>query len=257
MLHDWKEGLRGWAEAGLDFVYPASCQLCGQQGATLAEGYVCQTCRAEVRFIQPPFCNLCGLPFAGAITQGFQCENCRGRELHFHWARSAVLAAGPVLEAIHRYKYHRQIWFENFLAELLLRAAGPALIPSEWDFVLPVPLYPVKEREREFNQAERLARRLSVATGIPLETRLLRRVKATRSQTLLSRKARAENVAASFALRKATALRGRRYLLVDDVLTTGATTSACAKVLRKAGAELVAVWTVARGRQGGGQTVGG
>jgi len=110
-----------------------------------------------------------------------------------------------------------------------------------------VPLHPLKKREREFNQAERLAAHLSRATGIPLRPRLLRRLQATTTQTLLSRAERAENMRAAFALGVDGPLNGERILLVDDVLTTGATTSACAKVLRRNGSGAVCVWTVARG----------
>jgi competence protein ComFC len=238
---------RTWAEAGLSLVYPDACQLCGVEPATLSGGYVGEACRREVRFVRPPFCRLCGRPYEGAVTHEFRCGNCAELDLQFHWARSAVLADGPVLEAIHRYKYNRHVWFENFLGELFVGEAAPALRASEWDCLLPVPLHPLKEREREFNQAERLARRLSERTGIPLAGRLLQRLKPTRTQTLLSRPERIENVRGAFALREKRPLRGWRCLLVDDVFTTGSTTSACARVLRSAGAELVAVWTLARG----------
>ena len=247
MLNMWTTWIEQWADAGLGFFFPDVCQLCGDRRATREQGYVCETCREKVCFIEPPFCDLCGLPFAGEITTAFQCANCADLALQFQWARSAVLARGRVLEAIHRYKYGRQMWFENFLAGLLLNRALLSLNASEWDLIIPVPLHPLKEREREFNQAERIGRRLSAATGIQLERNLLKRVRPTRTQTLLSRSERVQNVRQAFAMKKGASLQGRRCLLVDDVFTTGSTASACAGVLREAGAEGVAVWTVARG----------
>jgi len=241
------QGLGDWLEAGLGFFYPEVCQRCGSEPATAVEGYVGAQCRAEARFIQAPYCERCGLPFPGDITTRFECANCRELELHFCSARSAVAARGAVLEIIHRYKYQRALWFEPFLAGLLIRAAAPALALESWDWVVPVPLHRLKQSEREFNQAERLARRLSAATKIPLNARLLRRVEPTRTQTKLSRSERAENVRRAFALRRPVALQGQRVVLVDDVFTTGATTSACARVLQRAGAGQVCVWTVARG----------
>ena len=119
--------------------------------------------------------------------------------------------------------------------------------PDKWDYIVPVPLHHLKQREREFNQAERLARRLGRALKIPVQTNLLKRHVPTRTQTLLSRPERAANVRHAFALGKLRRLGGARIVLVDDVLTTGATTSACARVLRTAGAADVCVWTVARG----------
>jgi competence protein ComFC len=241
------QALESWWDAALGLFYPRVCQLCGLRRAARADGFVCQHCRMEVCWIKPPFCRTCGLPFEGEITASFRCAHCQDLDLQFDWARASTVARGPVLEAIHRYKYRRQLWFEEFLAALLLAEAVPALNAADWDWLIPVPLHPVKEREREFNQAERMARRLSKAAGIPLETRLLRRVRATRTQTLLTRSERMENMRQAFALRPSVSLKGRRCLLVDDVFTTGSTTSACAQVLRQAGAATVAVWTVARG----------
>ena len=248
MIRDgWVKNLRGWAEAGLGLLYPEVCQLCGAARALPAEGYVCRACQRRVVFIRPPFCGVCGQPVAGAVTQPFQCESCRELDLQFEWARSAALASGPVLEAIHRYKYNRQMWFEYFLAGLLLHEALPVLGAGRWDLIVPVPLHPVKEREREFNQAARLGRHLGAAAGIAVADRLLKRVRATRSQTRLSRMDRVSNVRGAFVLKKPVSLKGRHCLVVDDVFTTGSTTSECARVLRQAGAARVAVWTVARG----------
>jgi ComF family protein len=239
--------VKGWLNAGLGLLYPEVCQLCGRTRATPAEGYVCGGCRAKVRFIQRPFCERCGRPFEGDITTQFECANCSEMEWHFQSARSAVAARDPVLEAIHRYKYQRAYWFEPFLAELLIEAAGPALGAQPADVIVPVPLHPTKQREREFNQAERLADRLGAATQLPVNKRLLRRVVATRTQALLKRPERLANVRNAFAMRDGQRLNGERIVVVDDVFTTGATTSACAKVLKSAGAGEVCVWTLARG----------
>jgi ComF family protein len=242
-----KAALQEWFGATLAFVYPEVCQICDQERAAPAEGFVCARCRDQVKFIRPPFCERCGLPYEGDITTKFECTNCREMELDFRSARAAAAAGGPVLEAIHRYKYQRALWFEPFLAGLLVSEAGPELRREPWDWIVPVPLHPAKEREREFNQAERLAVRLGAAIGIPVKKDLLRRITPTRTQTLLTRDQRAANMRNAFALRPGQKLAGRRIVLVDDVFTTGATTSACARALRKAGAGDICVWTVARG----------
>jgi ComF family protein len=236
-----------WLNAAMALIYPCVCQICGARRAEVAEGFVCRECQLRARFVVPPFCGRCGLPFAGEFTTSFECANCRDLELHFTSARSAVIAEGLVLEVIHRFKYQRQLWFEPFLGGLLARQAAPVLAAEGWDLLVPVPLHPVKFREREFNQAERLARRLAGASGVALEPRALRRVRPTRTQTLLSREERAANVRHAFRPNARVGLRGRRVVLVDDVFTTGATTSACARALREAGAAAVCVWTVARG----------
>lgn len=242
--------MKCWLDASLGFFYPDVCQLCRNERATADEGYVCQQCRSKdggIRFIEPPFCERCGLPYEGAITGTFECGNCQEMDLHFLKARAAVAARGIVLEVIHRYKYQRALWFEPFLAELLIARAAPVIRQENWDWIVPVPLHPLKQREREFNQAERLAYRLGTALGLPVPGGLLRRMKPTRTQTLLTRTERAANVRRAFSVNPNIPLTGERIILVDDVLTTGATTSACAGALRSAGAGEVCVWTVARG----------
>ena len=241
------ESFQKWFNVGLGFIYPEVCRLCEAEPATARDGFVGARCRSQARFIQPPFCERCGLPFEGDITTPFECTNCREMELRFTSARSAVVARGVVLEAIHRFKYQRQLWFENFLAGLFLREAVPALRGQNWNMIVPVPLHPVRQREREFNQAERLAAHLGTAMNIPLNERLLRRVTPTATQTRLTRQQRAANMRGAFALRPGAHLNGERVVLVDDVFTTGATTSACAGALLAAGAADVCVWTVARG----------
>ena len=183
----------------------------------------------------------------GDLTTTFECTNCRELKLHFSSARSAVVAKTVVLEAIHHFKYSRALWFEPFLADLLVREAAPVLRGRGWDFIVPVPLHPLKQREREFNQAEILAGHLSTATGIPLSTSLLQRTAQTATQTRLKRDQRAANMKGAFDLLKGVSTASKRIVLVDDVFTTGATTNACAKALRQGKAAEVCVWTVARG----------
>lgn len=232
--------------AGAALLYPENCQLCGSH-ATAAESFVCGGCRKSVRFIERPYCERCGRPYEGDITNEFECATCLEAHWDFLSARSAVLARGPARDVILRYKYNRAFWFEPFLADLLIQRAQAELAKSKWDLIVPVPLHPTKERSREFNQAERLAKFLGRACGLPVKTRLLRRVLATRTQTRLPRKERLENVKNAFAIRGKQRLNGERVVVVDDVFTTGATTSACAKVIKAAGAAEVCVWTVARG----------
>jgi len=239
--------LKSWLDAGLGFFYPEVCQLCHSEAAIAVDGFVGAHCRESLRFIKPPFCERCGLPYEGEITTRFECANCREMELDFHSARAAVVANAAVLEAIHRYKYHRALWFEPFLAGLLVQAVLGNEPPENRELIVPVPLHPLKRREREFNQAERLAVRLGAASRTPVNIKLLRRIEYTRTQTLLSRQQRAANVRNAFTVRGPVNLDGARVILVDDVLTTGATTSACARALKKAGAAEVRVWTVARG----------
>ncbi|HKQ36996.1 MAG TPA: ComF family protein, partial [Verrucomicrobiae bacterium] len=185
----------------------------------------------------------------GDITAAFECSNCRTENYAFTYARSAALARGTLLDIIHKYKYNRALWFEPFLGELFARAAAPVLLCENWDMIVPVPLHPLRQAEREFNQAETLGRRLGDRMALPVMTACLDRVKPTESQTRLTRAQRAENVRTAFAFnpRASQLVAGKRIIVVDDVFTTGATTNACARLLRKHGADAVCVWTLARG----------
>ena len=240
---------KSWLDAAFSFLYPEVCQICNQEPATPGNGFVGDNCRKNVTKIVPPFCERCGLAFEGDITTAFECSNCRTEKYAFTHARSAAFARTTLLDIIHKYKYNRALWFEPFLGELFAEAAAPVLLCEHWDMIVPVPLHPLKHAEREFNQAEALARQLANYVAIPVSAACLRRVKPTESQTRLTRAQRAENVRTAFAFnpRASQLVAGKRIIVVDDVFTTGATTNACAKLLRKHGAEAVCVWTLARG----------
>jgi ComF family protein len=243
------EGVKSWLDAGLGFLYPPICQICGEGRAAADGGHVCARCWSEdggPHFVEPPFCERCGLPHEGEITTVYTCANCRDMDLCFTAARAAIEARGVAMELIHRYKYKHALWFEPFLAGLLVRCAVPVLHNGPWNLVVPVPLHPVKEREREFNQARRLASHLARASGLRLDPSALRRTEATRTQTALSREERARNVGRAFSVPSLPAVEGAHVVLVDDVMTTGATANACASVLVRSGAASVCVWTVAR-----------
>jgi len=241
------ERMRCGTKAALSFFYPEICQYCREQWAEPEEGFICRECARNVRFIEPPFCSRCGLPFAGDLTTAFDCANCRELELYFCHGRAAVAATGMVLDLIHRWKYQRALWLEPFLAKLFTRQVAKNILVRDWDIIVPVPLHPGKLHEREFNQAEHLAWQLGNVLQLPVCRAAVARITATATQTRLTRAARNENMQRAFAPGVTEPVRRRRVILVDDVLTTGATTSACARVLREAGAAEVCVWTLARG----------
>lgn len=226
--------------------YPNICQLCHNEVAIRAQGYVGSECRKKVKVIKPPYCDRCGQPFFGEILQSFVCENCMNNPLAFTSARSVCHFEGPIRDAIHRYKYEGAMWIEPFLAEMLVETAQPVLSQENWDAIIPVPLFSARKRQREFNQAERLADHLGRALGIPVLPTVLRRTRPTLSQTTLDRKKRSENMKNAFAIHRLPKNVLHRVILIDDVLTTGATANECAIPLLAQGIEKVVVWTVAR-----------
>ena len=162
-------GLGNWPEVILGLVYPPVCALCHQHRADRDQGYVCTACQGSVRRITEPCCQRCGIPFSGTIIGSQTCAACRRDSWAWDEARAAAIAEGITLECIHRLKYQRELWFGTFLSGLMMEAALPRLVDHSWQGVVPVPLHRVKQREREFNQAERLAAPLAHALGGALE----------------------------------------------------------------------------------------
>jgi ComF family protein len=232
---------------GIDLLYPRNCLICSTSLQENETGVICAKCLATAKPIEPPFCDRCALPFDGKLDDPFVCGYCAELKFHFRRTVSACRAEGIVRESIHRFKYNREMYFGAHLASWLIDAAARRIDWRDIDAIVPVPLFPRKQRAREFNQAEFLARALSRAIGVAVISGSLRRVKETVTQTALNAKQRAANLRGAFAVKTPGAFAGKRLALVDDVFTTGATLDSCAKVLLQSGAREVMALTVARG----------
>lgn len=230
----------------LDFLWPRACAACGGIVGNTGR-HLCWDCLAALPLIRAPFCSCCGDPVEGAITRGYVCSACVDRPPAFEQARSAVRFRGPIREVLHGFKYAAATHVSRDLAVLLhacVRAEyGRALV----DAVAYVPLHAVKQRERTYNQSRLLAEDLAVLMRLPLADGCLERCRPTDTQTHLSAKRRAANVRGAFRACQPGWIQSRHFLLVDDVMTTGATVRECARVLKDAGAATVRVVTVARG----------
>jgi ComF family protein len=190
------------------------------------------------------FCVSCRTPFLNSFpldSEG-RCALCRSGLRAFDAAYSFGSYGGALRRLIHLLKYSRIRTLAAPLSAYLIRS-----LPRDeaFDYIVPVPLHWRRQWHRGFNQADLLARALSRSTGIPV-SRALRRVKAGAAQAGLSNTARRRNVSQAFRCRAGEALRGKRILLLDDVMTTGSTAAACARSLKGAGASRVALLTLAR-----------
>ena len=237
---------RAWLEAAVGLLYPPHCAGCGVAlGRTPAN--LCRDCRrARVR-LTGPRCAVCCQPYGGELTSSFRCMNCGDLEFSFEFATSAYRSRGVVRDLIHQFKYNRQVHLRHLLARMLCEGFRDARLDDlRPDAIVPVPLHPTRKREREFNQAEVLALLAGRRLGLPVDD-CLRRTRYTLTQTHFHREERFGNLEGAFALKPGARVEGRVLALVDDVLTTGSTADACARVLREAGASAVIVITVARG----------
>jgi ComF family protein len=200
-----------------------------------------------LQVIAAPICARCGNPVEGRIDHVYECFHCTETLPRFDCARSAVRFAGSATSLIHDFKYHHAFWLQEDLADLLQACVVAHFGDQTFDAICAVPLHHVRRRERGFNQAALLAASLARRLQRPLRLSYLIRVRDTGTQTHLTARDRLTNVKGAFEARRPGRFRGQRLLLVDDVMTTGATVSACAGVLKGAGAASVHVVTLARG----------
>jgi ComF family protein len=198
-------------------------------------------------------CISCGLPFVSKQTKDHLCGHCHSQSMPFHMARSAGSYEGALRTLIHHFKFQGCVQLAGPLGRLLWWSYLTHWRPDQVDLIVPVPLHPKRMRQRGFNQAHQLVRQWpkyarsdGVLVEASIEVNVLHRRRPTLPQTGLDRRRREANVADAFSLDQKDAVAGRRVLVVDDVLTTGATIKACARLLRKAGAVRVDVLTLAR-----------
>lgn len=230
----------------LDLLWPRSCEICRRPAGESAH-YLCWDCLASLPVIGAPYCLRCGDPVEGQITRGYVCSLCVDREPAYDLARSAVRFRGGIRDVLHRFKYSHAVHLAGDLASLMKAGIATHYSREQFDAVCYVPLHPARERFRTYNQAGLLAGRVASLLGIPLARGCLTRVRETGTQTRLNLRERARNIHEAFEVVCPEWVRGRHFLLIDDVMTTGATVNEAARVLKRAGAGRVCVMTAARG----------
>jgi ComF family protein len=209
----------------------------------------------RIEFIEDPACDGCGLPFPYDMGEGMRCAACQARPRAFGRARAACAYDETSRDLILKLKHGDRPDLARLFARWLARSAAPLL--EEADVVVPVPLHPLRLLRRRYNQAAEIARPLARSSGLRYRPGALVRRRATESQGRKSWRGRRLNVQGAFEVppRAAAGLKGVRVLLVDDVITTGATAEACARALLQAGAASVDVCVVARVREAGNLTI--
>lgn len=238
-------GIRLLLSAIGQLFFPSSCLLCSAPLPGRPEVLFCPKCMGGIKFIHSPICPVCGRPFAAEEQPEHLCHTCLSKPYHFDRARAVTFYDGPILEAIHRFKFGKKIIHARTLAGL--KSEDRLFSLDKFDLFVPVPLHVKRLRQRGFNQALLLLREWA---GEEKEEKIdfttLVRHRWTEPQTNLKHHERRKNIKGAFAVKRPDKVHGKNILLCDDVFTTGATVNECARVLKEAGAREVSVLTLAR-----------
>lgn len=228
----------------LDIIFPPCCISCGEN--VNESGTICHKCWGEINFISDPQCNICGFPFDFEISNNPICAACAKEKPHFSKARAVFLYDDSSKKMVTSFKYTDRIENRKAYAKWMARI-GENLI-ADADFLIPVPIHLRKLISRKYNQAGLLAQEISKISGKKTVTNALIRKKHTIKQASLNRRIRFQNISGAFNVNDkfSTILEGKRILLIDDVITTGATADECAKILKKARVANVDVLTLAK-----------
>jgi ComF family protein len=244
MPNAFPSALRAAAGKAADFLLPPLCLACDAPVGMNAA--LCPDCWGAIHFIAAPLCTCCGAPFETPVGDGLLCAGCIAQPPTFTAARAAMLYDDASRKLVLGFKHGDRTHPARSLASWMQRA-GAAFWP-EAGLLIPVPLHRWRLFQRRYNQAALLAQALSGLTGTPMLPDALLRLRPTPVQGHMNRKERQANVAGAFAVdpHRQVALAGKTVVLIDDVLTTGATVNECSEVLLKAGAGAVKVLTLAR-----------
>lgn len=229
----------------VDTFFPANCPACGD--AVTDPHALCAACWGKMEFISEPMCHHCGLPFEYHVGEHGICGECMAAPPAFTRARSVFKYNDLSRSQVLAFKFHDRTQLAPLFGQWLAQASSQAFI-AQCEMIIPVPLHYRRLVARRYNQAVLLAQALARHVQLPVHSHLLLRRKATTPQSGLSRAGREANVRGAFTVPKQLRpqLRGKKVLLIDDVMTTGATLSACARALHDAGVVDVYVLTLAR-----------
>ena len=227
----------------LRLLWPEICPFCGK----VNRKGICPVCKKRVKklIVGQPVCMKCGKPVRK--TEQEYCLDCMNTEHYFNRGRALWLHRPPVNHSIYQFKYHNQRAFGKYYAEEMMRQFSSVICEWNPDLIIPIPLHYKRRRKRGYNQAYILAKELGKLSGVPVEEKILQRIKYTNPQKKLDHKTRKSNLHNAFRVIKD--IRGvRNVVIVDDIYTTGNTIDEAAKKLKEAGVENVYFLTVSIGQ---------
>lgn len=229
-----------WLTAAKDIFFPSLCFSCERK---TKQEYLCAACQEQIHFLFPPLCRRCSAPIKN--NPYGRCKNCLNKPPAYDRVISVTAYKNPMANLIHLFKYQNCSYLEKLFSRLMISHLEKiGFTATAYDFIVPVPLHPLKQKIRGYNQAALLAQALANHFKKPLKDDIIYRHEFNPSQTTVKKEKREENVEVSFNV--PADLKNKKIILVDDIFTTGATISACSRVLRRQRAERITAITLAK-----------
>ncbi len=231
---------KDYLKAFVNIIFPAYCFVCRKKQA---KEIICEECKNKIEVLMPPFCRLCAKEIRKENAD--ICKDCLKRKIYYDRVISCFLYKEPLVTLIHLVKYKYYDYIMEFMSLLMMDYLSKMNFSfKEYDFITSVPSHPLRIREREYNQSAILAKKISEFLKIPFKNDIIFSKKNKPSQTTLKKDLRLKNVENNFFIKKD--LTDKNIIIVDDVITTGATLSECAKALKKKGANSVVALTLVK-----------
>lgn len=241
MYIGWKNAVRYL----LHICFPRTCAACGCDLPWQAEEFLCKNCASQL--VHPGLiCRRCGVELPSGGAHCYACRGSKSKQYKCRLIRTAWVFNTPSRALVHELKYKGADYMAAYMGKQMAQAFCRYAELACAEIVVPVPLFPAKLRARGYNQSECLAASFAKHTGLPLACAVLKRTRNTTSQTKLNRQQRLSNMVGAFVCARPQQVRGKVVLLVDDVVTTGATLEGCATALKAAGAKQVLAYAYAR-----------
>jgi ComF family protein len=243
-----KISLKSFGWVAMDLFFPRHCELCLKVLSHENRTYLCEACFSLIRFIPNDACRGCAKIFPGAFpaVEGWVCPKCLHAKRFYESCYAVSYYDGPVKTLLQTFKYAKAEYLAKTLKEIFIKGTAGKINFEKFDFLIAVPLHPRKFKERGFNQSFLLAQALAKETGKRILHRGMIRKKYSEGQTLQDKRDRLEKIQGSFEVPSVKKVEGKEILLIDDVLTTGATLQECSRILKDAGAKRVSALVLAR-----------
>ena len=235
----------------LNIIFPPRCVVCSNyitEKKSFNLSWLCEKCIEDIKFISPPFCSICGIPFPkGSRGENHPCGSCIKEPPAFDKAVSVFIYDGSIIKAIYSFKYGNKSYLFRPFGKLIIEKVEKEIhLRENPPLVIPVPLCNKRLRHRGYNQSALVAGYLAKELNLVIDYDSLIRIRETVPQTELNKKEREKNLINAFTVNNPDKIKNSRIVLVDDVYTTGSTLKECSKTLKKAGAKKVYCISIAR-----------